>query len=433
MSSKQTSIRCYSIILVITILLVGFATPAGAIDASALDRTFSGGHWIWGIGIVFLLGLALNLTPCVYPMIPITVGYFGGQKQEKSSRKLLDACLFVLGMALIYTILGAMAGATGQVLGTALQHPVIQGFLALMMITMAAASFGMIDIRLPEPIRRESEDFGRRLGTFGMGMTLGVVAAPCLAPATVALLTYVGQTGGAVQGAGLFFVLSLGLGLPYVFLAVFSSSLHHLPGAGRWMDWVKKVLGYLMLGVAIYFSWSLIPTRSFAWLIIIWASLSGIDLMVTELPELWRDRLIRGGIVLLVASGIIYWTTMNLLLFESKLEWTSGKAFIQQKKPYDKPVFVYVSADWCVPCREMELTTFRDSEVKRTLARFQLVKLDITETPGITVGRWMERHDVQGVPTMIFLNRNGEEETSLRAEGYINGRQLLNRLQKLKR
>ena len=176
--------------------------------------------------LVFLGGLALNLTPCVYPMIPITISYFGGQAQGKKGSIFLHALLYVIGMAVTYSALGVVAAMTGGLFGAALQHPPVLIAIALVMVLLALSMFDLYELRLPAFLNRlaggSQKGFG---GTFLMGLTVGIVAAPCIGPFVLGLLTYVGNKGNAVLGFSLFFVLALGLGLPFLILGAFSGSI----------------------------------------------------------------------------------------------------------------------------------------------------------------------------------------------------------------
>lgn len=398
-----------------------------------LAGTFRRQGLIVGLVVVFLLGLSLNLTPCVYPMIPITVGYFGGRDGGTLTRRIIDALFFVLGMALVYAILGALAGFGGSMLGDALQNPWIQVGLAGLMVVLSGAMFGLYELKLPAPIKEQSESMGKALGTFGMGMTLGVVAAPCLAPSTVALLGFVGQLGHSWAGAGLFFVLALGLGLPYVFLAVFSSQLHRLPGSGSWMEWVKKLLGFMILGVAIYFLWPMLTNAQFAYLMMALVIVAVGVLMVVHPPQSMKFMVLRGmllGVTCAVLIATLGWT---FVWVPDALEWESADAVIEaDTTTFDRPTVVYVGASWCVPCKEMEITTFRDARVRATLENdVRAIKVDVSNTPPSQISSWLEGREVLGVPTMMFFSPSGGERRSLRLTGYVDADQLLEHLRRI--
>jgi len=210
---------------------------------------------------VFIGGLALNLTPCVYPLIPITVSYFAGQTSGRTSKVLGLAFLYVLGMAITYSTLGVIAALTGSLFGAVLQSPPVLILIAAILIALALSMFGVYEITVPESLNRLAG--GSKPGYFGalfMGLTVGIVAAPCIGPFVLGLLTYVGAMGDAVLGFLMFFVLALGLGAPYLLLGTFSGQLQNLPRSGMWMVWIKKVFGVILLAVAAYFVKPVLPS-----------------------------------------------------------------------------------------------------------------------------------------------------------------------------
>ncbi|HET6463330.1 MAG TPA: cytochrome c biogenesis protein CcdA, partial [Candidatus Krumholzibacteria bacterium] len=233
-----------------TAATAGTSADNGNSLASAIAKR---GLW-FGFVLVFLGGLALYLTPCVYPMIPITVGYFGGQTRGRSRETVSLALLYLLGMATMYSALGLIAAFTGSLFGAALQNKFVLMAIALVMIGLAMSMFGYYEIRIPERLAGVAGT-GRqgRTGAFLMGLTVGIVAAPCIGPFVLGLLTFVGEQHSLVLGFSLFFVLALGLGLPFVVLAVASGNIGRLPKSGEWMEWVRRLFGVVLLAMAAYF------------------------------------------------------------------------------------------------------------------------------------------------------------------------------------
>jgi thiol:disulfide interchange protein DsbD len=364
-------------------------------------------------------------------MIPITVGYFGNRHSESWNSRILDAMLYLMGMALIYTMLGAMAALTGQMLGRALQSPLIQGTLALVMVIMAASMFGLFELSFSSSVESQLRNLADGLGTFGMGMTLGVAAAPCLAPSTVALIGYVGQQESLFQGAFLFFVLSLGLGVPYVILALFTGLIDYLPDSGEWFGWIERLLGHLLLGVALYFLWPLVSPELLGYLVIVWIFVAVLDLSLRQIPSDRRLAVGRSLMLLILGGFLLYWLVFGLLWTNPKLNWVKGTTFVK-KRTVEMPTVVYTGADWCIPCKEMNVTTFQSLRVKRSAEGVKLVKIDMTTTPPEPVSKWISRHNLVGVPTMVFLKPGGSELKELRAEGYVSASKFSNLLNRLK-
>ncbi len=370
---------------------------------------------------VFLLGLGLNLTPCVYPMVPITVAYFGGVRGGGTWRTLGMALSYVLGLAVVYSGLGVLAAATGKLFGEVLQRPWVWWSAAAVMVAMALSFFGVYHLRPPSFLTRRLPGGGRGgpLGAFLMGSFAGVVAAPCVGPATVALLSYVGITQDIGLGFALFFALALGLGAPYVLLALFSQRLSRLPRTGAWTVWVERLLGFALLGVALYFVAPFIPGEVLPWLVAALAAGGGIYLGLLQ-----RSR---GGVALRVVRGVvglagIAVAVLFLLPQGRGPAEASGLIAWEVYEPDtllgEGPVLLYFTAEWCVYCRKLEATTFSDEGFVAFLkeAGIRPVKVDLTvRTPVNEAIR--RRYGVVGVPFLVLLSPTGAE--LMRYGGYI--------------
>ena len=369
---------------------------------------------------VFLLGLGLNLTPCVYPMVPITVAYFGGVR-GRTKRTLAMALLYVLGLATVYSGLGVLAAATGRLFGEALQRPWVWGIAAGVMVAMALSFFGVYHLRAPTFLTRRLPKGGRGgpIGAFLMGAFAGVVAAPCVGPATLALLSYVGVTQDVGLGFVLFFALSLGLGSPYVLLALFSQRLTRLPRTGAWTVWVERLLGFVLLGLALYFVSPFIPGAIFPWLVAALALSGAIYLGVLQRSRGgFAFRLVRG---LVGAAGIAAAVLFLAPAVHAPAETGVGISW----EEYDpallkagKPVLLFFTADWCVYCHKLESVTFEDKSFVSFFESTGItpVKVDLTVRNPIT-DAIRKRYGVLGVPYLILLSPAGEE--LLRHGGYI--------------
>jgi thiol:disulfide interchange protein DsbD len=236
-----------------------------------------------GLIIVFLGGLALNLTPCVYPLIPITIGYFGGQSEGSTKRLMMMGVLFVLGLAVTYSIIGVITSLTGAVFGALLQNPVIIFIVALILVTLSLSMFGVYEFKLPDKIVAKAGGAkGGYYGAFFMGLTMGIVAAPCIGPFVLGLVTYVATKQDALFGFIMFFVLAIGLGTPYLFLAIFSGKIRNLPRAGEWMQGVEHIFGLVLVGMAIYFLLPLFPKEISGFLLPVYMILAGIYILFFE-------------------------------------------------------------------------------------------------------------------------------------------------------
>jgi thiol:disulfide interchange protein DsbD len=414
-------------------------TMAQSLEGKGLFLTFL---------LVFLGGLALNLTPCIYPLIPITIGYFGGQAGGKKGSLLGHALVYVLGMAVTYSILGVIAALTGSLFGTALQYPPVLIVIAAIMVALALSMFDLYEIRVPGFLSRLAG--GSRRGLFGtlfMGLTVGIVAAPCIGPFVLGLLTYVGNRGSVVLGFGLFFVLALGLGVPFLFLALFSGSLNRLPRSGGWMVWVRKIFGFILAAMAVYFVQPLFPDP------LLYSLTLALVMLVAGVYMAWVEPTRTAGKVfplvrnvvglaffaaclLVASSGIRAQIDRTVAENASRLgqpggavRWypyaseLAGRARLDQK-----PAFIDFYADWCIPCKELDRSTFAAPEVVVLSGRFLMLKADLTSASSPMVRELVRRYKVKGVPTLVFLDASGREISDLRAVGFIDKDELLRRM-----
>ena len=207
--------------------------------------------------VLFGAGLVTSLTPCVYPMIPITAGILGGAGAVGRSRRRTVAMslLYALGLALVYATLGLVAGLTGKIFGTISSNPWAYFAMGNLLLLAGLAMLDVIPVLVPERLLTwAGRQGGSSLGAvFLMGATSGLVAAPCGAPAFAAVLTYVGGTQSAVLGFLYLFVFSLGMTALLVAIGIFSGVLAALPRPGTWTVWVKRLAGALMLLMAEYY------------------------------------------------------------------------------------------------------------------------------------------------------------------------------------
>lgn len=231
------------------------------------------GHPIAAFGALFLAGLATSLTPCIYPMIPITAGVLAGAQGHGRTdapahrrtgvpdgaagwrRRAGLTLTYALGLALLYATLGLLAGLTGSLFGTVSANPWARFATGNLLLLFALAMLDVIPVAAPQKVVAWAARFagGSYAGVFAMGATSGLVAAPCGAPAFAAVLTWVGTTHSAALGFAYLFVFSLGMTALLVVVGLFSGTLAALPKAGRWTQWIKRLAGILMLGMAEYY------------------------------------------------------------------------------------------------------------------------------------------------------------------------------------
>jgi len=400
------------------------AAAGGAGSTSAAGASSDFGDLLDRRGLLFVLlsifvgGLALNLTPCVYPVIPLTVGFFGGQSQGSRRRLFGLAALYVLGMATMYSLLGVGAALSGRLFGSLLQSPWVLSALAATLVVMALSMFGVWELRMPTALTNRAGARGGAAGAFGMGLFVGVVAAPCVGGFIVGLLAFVAARQDPALGFLFFFTLSLGLGLPYLFLAAYSGRLSRLPRAGEWMEGVKKIFGWILLAMAAYFLRSVLPAPSGKWLLPAVLAIGALAVLVSRLGLKWPARAVAAAV--LAAIGIFF----------VPRELEGWQPYQQSAVGAGRPAVIDFSADWCLPCLELERKTFSDPRVEKALGDRTLLKADLTKVSSPESVALAERYAILGVPTVIFLDASGKERQDLRLVGFENAEKFLERLAK---
>jgi thiol:disulfide interchange protein DsbD len=387
-------------------------------DDDSLQSKLEKSGLLLSLFLVFLGGLALNLTPCVYPLIPITIGYFGGQSEGKTSRLFMMGLLFVLGMAVTYSIVGVVTSLTGAVFGALLQNPIVIVAIVSIFIALSLSMFGVYEFKLPDSIVAKASATKTGLyGSFFMGLTMGIVAAPCIGPFVLGLVTYVATKGDPFFGFLMFFVLAIGLGFPYLFLAVFSGKIKSLPRAGLWMEAVKHIFGFILLGMAIYFLLPLIPKSISGYLLPVFGLISALYLLFFDKSanSVKGFRIFKTVFSLIVIALSIYF----LIPSEKKsIDWVQYSEAELLKASEKKGVIIDFYADWCIPCKELDALTFSDENVIKLSEDFVNLKADMTKSLSPEVEALREKYNIIGVPTVLILDSNLKEVH--RITGFVN-------------
>ncbi len=365
--------------------LLALAPAADGLEAA----TF--GTYLWAFG----QGVLVDLTPCVYPLIPITVAVFGAQGVSRG-RALFLASAYVLGMASLYTTLGIVVALTGGQFGAWLGEPVVVLPIVALLLALAASMFGAFDLQLPASVQTRLNTVGGAgpLGAFGMGLVSGFISAPCTGPVLLSLLAYIAKSssggGGVFHGGSLLFTYALGMGSLFFAVALGASLFR----PGQWMEYVKSFFGVALIVMALWFLAPLSPAlrhfmtdRGFGLYLGLGLVLAGLLGGVIHLSyygglgEKIRKTL---AIVVTVIGAQI---AINNMIYVPTGAWRTvetsdalSEALLAAEERH-LPVVIDFGAEWCAPCLELEKLTFHEATVEPILnSRFELIKVDVTHS-----------------------------------------------------
>lgn len=424
----------------------GMASALSLSDVGLADYLKQAG---WGqiVLLSFVFGLLLSFTPCVLPMVPILLSIIAGRNQPAPSRwhGLKMAFAFVLGLSLVYTLLGVAAGLLGAGLASWLQNPWVLGLFALILVALALSMLDVFTLQAPAGLQTRLNERMNRLpggqlgGVFLMGMLSALIVGPCVAAPLAGVLLFISQTGDVVLGGSALFALAWGSGV--LLLVVGAGSGRVLPKAGAWMESVKTAFGVLLLATAW---WMVSPLMSgtvavFGWVVLaLWAAaLLGAFGRGTAERTPWSG--LRQGVGVLLAVWAIMMlvsialgrpsvirpleglkSTGTVAAAQSKVEFQRVNSLQELEERLAKatrPVMLDFYADWCVSCIEMENFTFSDPSVAQRMAQFELLQVDVTaNTPE---DRELLKHfRLFGPPGIMFFDSKGKQLEQLRVIGF---------------
>ncbi|HEY3268489.1 MAG TPA: cytochrome c biogenesis protein CcdA [Armatimonadota bacterium] len=386
------------------------------------------------LALIFIGGLALNLTPCVYPMIAVTMSVFGARAGDARGKVLGKAIVYVLGMAVMYTALGVFAALSGSLFGGLLQSVGVQLFIAAFLAVLALGMFGLYTMQAPPALANAlgGTDRGSTVGIFISGLVVGIFAAPCVGPVVLGLLALVGARHDLAFGAVSFFVLALGLGAPYIVLAMFTGLLSRMPRSGGWMEHVKHVFGLILFAVAARYA-TLALGRQWADFVTP-AALAVIGWYLLTIPAEPRARaaLATLGIVAGLAAGSIgttAWQASHPSGATAAAAWPIySDAALAESLQAGRPVVLDFSASWCAECRQLEHETFSDPAVQTALDGFTRLRVDLDGANKDQATDLQRKYRVAGLPAIVFLNASGQEIAMARVGGFLPPDQFLQKV-----
>lgn len=382
----------------------------------------------------FLAGLALSLTPCVYPMIPITVSIIGATATESRLSGLGRSLVYVLGISLMYAALGLVAAASGRAFGTVLQHPAVYVGLAVLFVLLAAAMFDLFSIQLfstwANRLQQKVRGRAGLLGILALGVLSGVALTPCGAPVILAAMTYVLKTGNLPFGFLIFFCIAWGMGTPLVIVGTFSGIISSLPQSGGWQETVKRVFGFGLIGAAIYFLGQSLLVGEFWFDMLVAAFLVVTSVFAGAFDTIqpstgWWTRLCKGvGLLLLVGAGVVFIGSFGGGIGtapapERQIQWReSVEAARSAAREQDRPMMIYFTQERCRECRHLEKSTFPDPAVVKASEGLICVKFDGTDSDDPEVKQVMQRYGARIFPTIVFVTPGGEILSDLTVVGF---------------
>lgn len=442
--------------------------PAGADtfgeDQDLADR-LSRLHLGWMVLVFFGLGLLMTFTPCVLPMVPIVSSLVAGSGASPK-RGFVLSLSFVLPMALTYAGVGAAAALAGANLQAVLQNPWVLGTFALIFAVLALAMFGFFELQLPVFLRNrlhsasQSQRGGTVAGAASMGVLSALLVGPCMTAPLAGALLYIGNTGDVVTGALVLFAMGLGMGVPLLLVGTLGARL--LPRPGDWMNRVKALFGFVLLGTAIFFLGRVLPGSLVlglwgAWLLAMALSLLAmVKKLDTDRARLFSRyaALLLGlwGSAMVVGSAGGGQDLLRPLAFGDAVgrsaATNAGRSFMARFQALPSQLgldarlaeagqlgqwtLVDFYADWCVSCAVIEREVFADLRVQQALSGMQLLRPDVTAN-NANDQALMSAHQILGPPTMLLIGPDGKERRSERIIGELSADEFLARLARAKK
>ena len=419
---------CYPPIskIIKTTAIKNYSTDSKFSETDIIISKISNQNFILTLIGFFLSGFLLSLTPCVLPMVPVLSGIIIASNPKNSIR--LTLC-YVGGIIFTYTLLGIIAGMTGTLLSSSLQNTNFILFAGFLYFIFAIAMFGLFELTLPSNIQNKIANILQNFklensfNVFALGLISSLILSPCVAPPLAAAILYIGKSNDLILGGSSLLFMSLGMSIPLLAIGVFSIKI--IPKPGPWMIKIKKLMGFILIAMAIYIIRPLLSELLFFY------SLFSI-LLISSFYFIWFNRKTKRitNIILTIASL----TIVSLIIFQTKTMWInsshkSNQTFIPinniielqnfQTDSNKKPIMLDFYADWCVSCLEYEKFTFNSPNVINLMDKFELLQVDVTEN-NKEHQLLLKEFSLFGPPGIIFFDSEGIEIKELRTIGFKN-------------
>ena len=430
-----------------TFVMLGMAalmTGCGmSVDSGVAAIIGKGLHY--AIGGMFIAGFLTSLTPCVYPLIPVTIGMFGAKTARSRWHAFLLSFTYAIGISITYTALGIIAALTGATFGSYMTNPLLVLTIVAVFVLLALSMAGVYEIALPSSVAGRLMSVGGEgfLGALGMGAVAGFLAAPCTGPVLAAVLAYVATTRSVYTGAVLLFSYSMGIGLIFIVIGTFSQYATSLPKSGRWMEMVRSLFAAVMFGAAVYFLGNILRPIH----LLMDSPVMGPVVAVVLLAA----GLLGGGMHLQVAgAGVVAKLRKSLsslaigagalgifvsVLGDGRLPSPAWVFDIGQgvsaARQSGKPTMIDFFAQWCAACKELDAKTWSDPGVIEESKRFVMIKYEYKDSSNDSEAV-MDLYDVVGLPAVVFIDRSGKILEDQQTRAFIRPAEMLAKMKLVK-
>lgn len=381
--------------------------------------------------IALLLGLLLSLTPCIYPMIPITIGILQAQSAPSLLRNFSLSLAYTFGIATTFALLGLAASMAGHAFGSFMAHPIVILLIVALMVYSALSLFGLYEIRMPRFLQRSSSAKGGSfVSAYIFGVISGTVASPCLSPGLLFMLTLVATLKSVMAGFMLLFSFGIGLSIPLLIIGTFSSSINLLPRAGYWMIEIKYLLGFMLLGMCFYFVSSIVPLTVLYILFALFLFVMGIFYMYHArcTSGLWYYlSTLLGMLTIGCAVFALAKATQSYFLpaasTKATVPWVNDyQQALKKAQQQNSKVVVFIHAPKCSSCIELEEKLNASKQFQAVASKHILLTIDLAKKDNASTQAITKNFNILGAPTVLIINP-ADQQVIHRWDGEVNEEQ----------
>ncbi len=378
--------------------------------------------WFLRILLAFLLGLLLSLTPCIYPMVPITVGILQSQGSTSVFRNFLLSCCYALGLGTTFSIMGLLAASSGAAFGSIMVNPIFVLFIVAFLLYFAFSMFGFYTLYIPRFMQNKGSvsKSGSALSIFAFGLASGTVSSPCLSPGLALILTMVATMANKFLGFLLLFAFGIGISTPLIVIGTFSGSINLLPRAGSWMLEVQKVFGFMLIGMCFYYLSNILPWYIILMGLTVFSAVIGYYYFSSAYKSTGisnKTQNIVGVIALVVTVFLAIETFQNVYYpelannaFEKSWQTNYGTA-VSKAKNENKMLFIDFWTPYCSICKAITATVLKNPKITKILQdKYVILSVDASDSETEPYKSLKARYDTWGAPNLLVVNPNSGQE-----------------------